>query len=68
MNDFLKIVFATCAVIGLIGANAWLFNRFFELDMDYLFVAVITVFFMTALEVTIFRVITGKLKVKLTFE
>jgi hypothetical protein len=71
MNDFLKVSLITCAIIFLVGGNAWALHSVVDLNIAYLkdtFISVLLTFFITAIELVVFRMITGKLRIRIVWE
>ncbi len=71
MNKFLGVVVVLCAGVFLLAMNSVLFEQLFNLDMSYLKNTgwmVLFSCFMTAAQISLFRVVTGKLKIKLVWE
>jgi|TARA_B110000211_G_C14093145_1_gene560681 hypothetical protein len=68
MNGFLKITLIGFIIIALYAVNNIIFDVLFNLDKEYLKNIAWSVLFsgfFTALEITLFRMFTGKLNVKL---
>lgn len=71
MNDFLKFSIITSLIIFLIGGNAWVLHSIIDLNIAYLkdtFISVLLTFFITTIELVIFRMITGKLRIRIVWE
>lgn len=71
MNEFLKIILIASIVITLYVVNHILFDLIFNLDNAYvknIAWSVLFSMFFTALEITLFRIFTGRLNIKLVWE
>lgn len=72
MNDALKIVLVSCLIIGIYVFNHHLFGWIFQLDQDYAKNSIgwpmLFGFFFTAVYISIYRIMSKKLKFKIVFE
>jgi len=71
VNEFLKVSIFSSLVVFLILGNAWALHWIFSLDLRYMqdiFISAFLSIFVTIVELTICRIVTGKLRIRIVWE
>ncbi len=71
MNDAIKAAIELCSLVGIYILNNILFETLFDLDMGYhknILWSILFSFSLTAIQLAILRMATGKLAVRVVWE